>query len=88
MSIDNESGPLDAGELKTSGAFRARLEEEREAMKPAKGHALRNKGRSHVLSTKIRPETYQLILALGTVERKSIVEVLEAALAEYAKGRL
>jgi hypothetical protein len=81
--------PRDAGEIdldqigpqsRAGSAHIEREQAEAEALKRTDGRTLRRKGRTETLSTKVKPETIQLIQRIAAAEGKTMVEVLEWAL--------
>ena len=86
-STKNPSGEIDLEALKPKarGSIADREELEQQALRARTGHELRRKGRTAALSTKVKPALIETIHRLALAEGKSMVEIIEAAVASLER---
>lgn len=87
-SIKKDVGEINLDEIRPQPRGSAHIEREeleRAALTRSDGRKLRTKGRTATLSTKVRPELIETIQRIATVENKTMVEVIELAVATLDK---
>lgn len=69
-----------------SGAVKGNLQQPEELPEITDGRSLRATGRTTQLSTRVKPETVQLLRQLAARDRITMAEVIERALDLYASN--